>query len=360
MSNNVFYATNQFGNAINPYQQVYEDSCAIKSQQFILNDFGIPATEDQLVQYSYEQGWYQGDGSGTQMQDVGNLLEAAGIPCTRQADANVFNLVSELSQGHKVIVAVDADELYGKRFLQWLYDFFGGETPNHALVVTGIDTFDPNNIQVVVTDPGDGSYQKSYPLDQFMDAWADSSHYMVSTDIAIPAIIHGMENFNYEAGHIDTVAGVNYSDFELFNDMSYGVPVSYSLNNGMYNYPMTSLIEAYHDYANHQILFSDIFDDSYMFNNYLNQDIATQAMIATYHENCDNIGFTDETNWNNYYSNNDIVHVDNNTYREFLNQSIDFFQDSGDNYSAIMCEQQLHMIDYCDSHDVNFISLFNC
>ena len=58
-------------------QQQYPDSCAIKSQQIILNEFGIDVNEDQLVQFSYEQGWYNADGTGTAAGDVGNLLD----PC---------------------------------------------------------------------------------------------------------------------------------------------------------------------------------------------------------------------------------------------------------------------------------------
>ena len=65
-------------------QQQYPDSCAIKSQQIILNEFGIDVNEDQLVQFSYEHGWYNADGTGTAAEDVGNLLESANIPVTRQ------------------------------------------------------------------------------------------------------------------------------------------------------------------------------------------------------------------------------------------------------------------------------------
>ena len=38
----------------NSIQQEYADTCAIKSQQLILNDFGVPVSEDQLVQYSIQ------------------------------------------------------------------------------------------------------------------------------------------------------------------------------------------------------------------------------------------------------------------------------------------------------------------
>jgi hypothetical protein len=37
---------------------------------------------------------------------------------------------------------------------------------------------------VTLTDSGTGDYRTDYPLDQFMDAWADSSYTMVATDIS--------------------------------------------------------------------------------------------------------------------------------------------------------------------------------
>lgn len=75
-------------------QQIFPDSCAIKSQQLILNDFGIEVSEVDLVQTAAVNGWYNG---GTAPQDVGNLLELANIPVTRQEGANVFNLVNDLN-----------------------------------------------------------------------------------------------------------------------------------------------------------------------------------------------------------------------------------------------------------------------
>lgn len=344
-------------------QQQYSDTCAIKSQQIILNEFGIPVTEDQLVQYSYERGWYQGDGTGTTFEDVGNLLEEANIPCTRQENANVFNVVSELSQGHKVIVAVDSGELWGNKFSAWCNDFFNGDTPDHALIVSGIDTSDPENIQVIVTDPGNGDYHKSYPLDQFMDAWSDASCYMVSTDVAVPDVVYGMQNFNYDSGHLDLIGGMGYNDFQIFNDLSYGLPV-FALNDmGMYDYPVSSLMDAYWGVANNDIMFGDIFS-GYAFNDYLDVDVATQMMHNTYDRGFDQIDF------NSYYMANpemnpmispDMNFIDpisNMDYNEFLNGSIDYFCSIGDYNSAAYCQQQQMMLDFCDSHDIDFYSAF--
>lgn len=118
-------------------QQSFPDTCAIKSQQLIMNDFGINVSELDLVHTAAENGWYNG---GTAPEDVGKLLELANIPITKQENANVFNLVNELAQGHKVIVGLDSDELWYNDSisdkLRNLYnDIFSNEHGDHALIV---------------------------------------------------------------------------------------------------------------------------------------------------------------------------------------------------------------------------------
>ena len=88
---NVNYMTEYYNPNV---EQAFSDTCAIKSQQLILEDFGINVTEADLVRTAAEHGWYNG---GTLPQDVGKLLELADIPVTRQEGANVCNLVNELA-----------------------------------------------------------------------------------------------------------------------------------------------------------------------------------------------------------------------------------------------------------------------
>lgn len=214
------------GNLTNPYQQSYSDTCAIKSQQLILNDFGIPITEDQLVQYSIERGWYTGDGSGTYLSDIGKLLSDAGIPCTQSVDANVYDLMDELQQGHKVIVGVDSGELWDNPLLGWLKDLFQGDTPDHALIVAGIDTTDTDNPMVVLTDPGTGQPAEPYPLDQFMDAWADSQYFMVTTDVPTPEAVDFFQNNNMADFHLPEIAGVDYDIFNDYHNYSHTIDFS--------------------------------------------------------------------------------------------------------------------------------------
>lgn len=347
-------------------QQEFSDTCAIKSQQLILNDFGINVSEIDLVQTSAANGWYNG---GTAPEDVGNLLELANIPITRQDNANVFNLVNELAQGHKVIVGLDSDELWYNDSisdkLKNLYDdFFSNEHGDHALIVAGIDTSDPNNIQVIVTDPGSGEEGKPYPLKQFMDAWSDSNCFMVSTDIPVPDVVNGMQNFDYELGHIDSVAGMGYTDFQIFNDLSYGLPVCNINDTGLYDYPVSSLMDAYWDVAQNDIMLNDIFSPNYLFNEYLDVDIATQMMHDTYDLGLNQIDF------DSYYmahpdmspmiglDMNCIDTISNENYTEFLNDSIEYFDSIGDYDSVTYCQQQQMMLDFCDSHDLDFYSTF--
>lgn len=207
------------GMPYNPVQQQYDDTCAIKSQQLILNEFGIPVTEDQLVQYSMMKGWYTGN--GTQPHDVGRLLADAGIPCTQYENASKYDLINELAQGHKVIVGVDSGELWKGDLGETIEDMLFGDGADHALIVAGIDNTDPDNPMVLLTDPGTGEACKPYPLDQFMDAWSDSKQYMVSTDIPTPAATEQFVANGQADMHLPQIAGVDYPIFQDFVDYSH-------------------------------------------------------------------------------------------------------------------------------------------
>lgn len=228
----------------NYIQQQLPDTCAIKSQQIILNEFGVPATEQQLVDWSIENGLY--DGNGTSPIDVGKALVAGGVPCTQKVDANMFDLTNELAQGHKVIIGVDSGELWNKGLVEWWEDLFGdGEVADHALIVAGIDNSDPNNIQVILTDPGTGDLCKSYPLDQFMDAWQDSGCFMVSTDVAPSEFASTQIVNNQPAMYLPEVGNQSYQDFQLYHDIADSFPSFVDWNYDLADYPMSSLFDAY-------------------------------------------------------------------------------------------------------------------
>lgn len=213
---------------MNPIQQQYSDTCAIKSQQLILNDFGVDVTEDQLV-YQAEQFYIYRPGEGTPMEDVGKLLELNGVHCTQHENATIYDLTAALAQGQKVIIGVDSGELWNNgmvsQFVNQATDRLVGEQADHALIVAGIDTTNPNDVQVILTDPGTGEEAARYPMAQFLDAWQDSGNFMVTTDAPAPLAYNPeMINFDYTEGHIPMIGEMPYEYFEQSI-----LPLSYDL-----------------------------------------------------------------------------------------------------------------------------------
>lgn len=194
--------------------QHQSDTCAIKSQQIILHSFGVDIPEEILTIEATGKGYYI-PGQGSPADHMGMLLEDHGVGTHTKYHATVYDLAAELAQGHKVIVGVDADELWRPSFFNDLF----GEQANHALIVTGIDTTNPNDIRVLITDPGTGDVARSYPMAQFLDAWHDSSCMMVATDMAPQVSYAGvmvnpeMINFDYASGHIPYIANIPYDIF---------------------------------------------------------------------------------------------------------------------------------------------------
>lgn len=197
--------------------QLYPDTCAIKSQQLILQDYGIYLSEDQLVNESIAHGWYTGN--GTSPDNVGNLLELHGIHCNHYEGANIFNLTNELAQGHKIIVGVDSGELWDNDILD---KFFEDNKADHALIVSGIDTSDPNNVKVILTDPGTGDLLKEYPMDKFVDAWQDSNCYMITTETPQLNIFDSFTNLpglDFPVTNLPTIGMMPYDLF--YNDLAF-------------------------------------------------------------------------------------------------------------------------------------------
>lgn len=196
--------------------QIYPDTCAIKSQQLILEDFGIHFTEEQLRNEAMMYGWYNG---GTSPEDVGKLLELHGIHVSQYENANIFNLVNELAQGHKVIVGVDSGELWGDNIFDKIFE---DNAADHALIVSGVDTSDPNNVKVIVTDPGTGNLLKEYSMEEFVDAWEDSNCFMMATNDPIPEIFNPfnqLPGFDMPMTNLPMIGSMPYDIF--YNDLAF-------------------------------------------------------------------------------------------------------------------------------------------
>ena len=211
--------------------QSYDDTCAIRCQETILQQYlGLDIEEDQLISQATELGLYSG--KGTDPQDLGGLLEANGVPVDYFNDATPLDIAISLADGKKVVVGVDADELWGKSLFQQskesIKDLLGIGGANHAVIVSGIDTSDPDNVKVILTDPGTGEHAAVYDIEEFVDAWRDSNFLMVATVDPAPHWLPGMENFDYNIGHIPNLGSVQYADIkscdkEIFSEQGFSM-----------------------------------------------------------------------------------------------------------------------------------------
>lgn len=171
-------------------QQPDDHSCALRSQQIVLRDFGIDIPFEKLEELALSNGVYSDQGTYT--YDIGKVLQIAGVDMHQVQGSTFLDLTNELAQGHRVIVSVDANELWYtdpvSKLKNWFNDVIGNQGGNHALIVAGVEVNpqNPNDVKVVLTDPGAGHLRVEYPLDQFMDAWKDSKCFMAATDYPAP------------------------------------------------------------------------------------------------------------------------------------------------------------------------------
>ena len=161
-------------------RQMRDDTCAICSQKYILSSFGIEIPESDLIKDAALNGEYAPlRNIGTSPEDTGNLLERNGISVHRY-EGSMENLISELSQGHKVLVGIDSREIIFAnndvtRAVEKYRDVLDEEA-DHAVVVV-----DANTDYVDILDPADGNF-KRVNAETFLDAWHDSRCFMIATD----------------------------------------------------------------------------------------------------------------------------------------------------------------------------------
>lgn len=218
-----------------------QPSCAIRSQEIIMRDYGISISQEELIKYATEQGWYSSDPikGGTPLDATGNLLDAMGIETKRYDNATIFDIIAELRAGHRVIVCLDANELWIKkesklykrifgeianRLQDKMDDLNGALGANHALIVAGVnvDPSNPSDMRVVLIDSGTGEVCVEYDFPAFKKAWDDSHCHMVTTTQAAPFqynyVTHQMEPSNFQTDFMPSMVSLPaglHNQFEL-------------------------------------------------------------------------------------------------------------------------------------------------
>lgn len=122
-------------------------------------------------------------GHGTEPQDLPVVMATYGIAAaltSGDADTPMETLEHYLAGGHKVIVGVNAELIWGVPIVN--KDHSGDPTADHAVVVTGIDITDVANGKVHLNDSGSArGRDETVPLEVFAKSWATSNDEMVVT-----------------------------------------------------------------------------------------------------------------------------------------------------------------------------------
>ena len=111
---------------------------------------------------------------GTSPQDMVLLLQKHGIASDLTTGNSMGTLEQDLAGGHKVIAALNAETI-------WNYPPGNGDrtTPDHAVVVTGVDT-GANTVHVNDSGTPDGRNEQ-IPMATFSQAWTTSDDLLIVT-----------------------------------------------------------------------------------------------------------------------------------------------------------------------------------
>ncbi|MBD2207430.1 C39 family peptidase [Calothrix sp. FACHB-1219] len=176
-----------WGNPIEDAQywqkQQGSNSCAVVAQVSVLESItGIEISEAQACQVAEANGWFDPE-TGTTPEQIGKFLEHYGVPCEKSYNASLEDIADALEKGDKVIVGLDAHEIWNP-----LKDPMTGsplEQANggHAVWVTGIDTEPDGSVRIILNDSGTPNGQmKVVDAEDFLNAWEDYGNLLVVAD----------------------------------------------------------------------------------------------------------------------------------------------------------------------------------
>jgi hypothetical protein len=168
----------------NPYH--FNEDCGLVSCQDVLNQFGIPVHEGDVVTHATTHGECEIDpdsafDSGQSTSgDQARILTDFGVPAHVETGRSLDDLAANVEEGHGAIVEVNAGVLWNK---PEAYEYGAA---NHAVTVTGVAR-DPGTGEVqglYINDSGDGQSAVFVPAAVMQQAWLDAGGQCVVTDAA--------------------------------------------------------------------------------------------------------------------------------------------------------------------------------
>jgi hypothetical protein len=166
----------------NPYG--FQQDCGLVSCQDVLNQFGVPVSEGDVVAHAATNGECQvnpdsasSSGGTTELQQQ-QILSDYGVPAHAETGASLEDLASYVEQGHGAIAEVNAGVLWDEP------SAYENGNDNHAVTVTGVAR-DPMTGAIqgfYINDSGDGQSGEFVSAETMQSAWQDRGGDVVVTD----------------------------------------------------------------------------------------------------------------------------------------------------------------------------------
>ena len=156
-----------------------ENACAVVAQGSIIESLtGHPFDQAAAVAYLESHGLYDPE-HGTRLDQVGALFDLNGIAHT-DGPADLSTLADALAHGDKVLVGLDAHEIWNPEHDASGYPIDQVQSAGHAVWVTDIGQDAHGQWQVVVNDSGQPEGAGvCVGLADFLNAWHDYGNFTV-------------------------------------------------------------------------------------------------------------------------------------------------------------------------------------
>lgn len=150
----------------------FDNTCVIRCEGIALRHFGFTVSDETLLAKSLEEGWQKPE--GTALHNIGRLAGSHGLGVSHRYECTIDDIREALTTDSIVIAAVDANELIGNYTAEKQKDITIGKTPNHVVIVESV-----SEDTITITDSATPQQHDVYPLTQFLDAWDDSTRYLI-------------------------------------------------------------------------------------------------------------------------------------------------------------------------------------
>ncbi len=169
----------------------------LMAPKYIIDSFCDSSISDESMFYdTIIHGWNKDHTMS--IYDIRDQLELYGVGSHVKMDASIEDLMSELTQGRRVIISKSSEIIEEPGHPLWR---FFQQSSGNAIWIDKVDLSDPGHPKITIKDSFDPQGPgKEYELAEFVNAWRDSGLNFVATDHAPPDTHLTANDFDQEKG----------------------------------------------------------------------------------------------------------------------------------------------------------------